>query len=270
MNFVQGEKFMGIADYIYAPATRHRDDYNGLVNTLDFTLLKDNDIIYTHIFYVYQLFDILQHLKAKVIVVTHNADEEANVVPPENVLKWFSSNVTVDDKRVVSLPLALENNRWFKKTKKLDIMEAISKQSRTYQNLLYMNFNVDNNPKERQPLYQMLEGRSWVTTGRGKNGSGFEGFIKDIYNHKYVLCPRGSSMDCHRRWETLHMGSIPIVRKDSNNWAYGHDLPILFVDDWKEVTEQLLNDKWEYFTTTTWNMSKLNFDYWKNLILNGK
>jgi hypothetical protein len=270
MNYVQGEKFMSIADHIYAPSTRHRDDYNGLVNTLDFTQLKDNDIIYTHIFYVQQLFNILKHLKPKVVVVTHNADEEANVAPPENVLKWFSSNVTVDDKRVVSLPLALENNRWFKKIKKLDIMEAVLKQPKTYQNLLYMNFNADNNPKERLPLYQMLEGKSWVTTGRTKNGSGFEGFINNIYNHKYVLCPRGSSMDCHRRWETLHMCSIPVVRKDSNNWAYGHDLPILFVEDWKEVTEELLNDKWEYFTTTTWNMDKLNFDYWKNLILNGR
>jgi len=271
MDWVQGEKFMTLANHIYAPTIKYKDDYikGGLVNTLNFSSLKDGDIIYTHTFYVYQLLDILKYVKAKVILITHNADEEVNIVPPSNVIKWYGSNVTINDPRIVSLPLALENNRWFKKTKKLDIMEARLNTPRTYKNLLYMNFSVVNYPVEREPLYNMLEGKPWVTSYKGRNGTDFTGYLENICNHKYILCPRGSSMDCHRRWESLHMGSVPIIRKDSNNWAYGHDLPILFVDDWKEVTEQLLNDKWEYFMKGDWNMEKLTFEYWKNKIVNG-
>jgi hypothetical protein len=65
------------------------------------------------------------------------------------------------------------------------------------------------------------------------------------------------------------MGTIPIVRKDSNNWAYGNDLPILFVNDWEEVNEGLLNDVYSTFQNKTWNLEKLTFEYWKNKIING-
>jgi hypothetical protein len=266
LDFVQGEKFMWIADYQYAPTKRHKDDYCHLVNTLDFSLLKDGDIIYTHIFYVKQLFSILQYMKVKVIIVTHNADENADVIPPDNVICWYSSNVTIEHPRVKSLPLALENNKWFKKVRKLDIMETRLRKPIGHKSLVYLNCNTANNPRERLPIYQMFEGKPWVTTGRGKNGGDFVSYLENICNHKYVFCPRGSNMDCHRRWESLHMGTIPIVRKDSNNWSYGNDLPILFINDWKEVTKELLIDKYPMFINGTWNMKKLTFEYWKNKI----
>lgn len=266
LDWVQGEKFMEMADYKYAPATRHKDDYCGLVNTLNFSLLKDGDIIYTHIFYVHQLFDILQWLSVKVYVITHNADENADFRPPANVLCWWSSNVTIEHPRVKSLPLALENNRWFKKVKKLDIMEDRLKRPILHRNLVYLNCNVVNNPTERKPIYQMFEGKPWVTIGRGKNGGDFEGYLENICDHKYMFCPRGSSMDCHRRWECLHMGTVPIIRKDYNNWSYGNAMPILYINDWNEVTKELLVDMWPMFKDGEWNKKKLTFEYWKNKI----
>ena len=32
---------------------------------------------------------------------------------PKNVIKWYSQNVNVKDDRLVSLPIGLENSRWF-------------------------------------------------------------------------------------------------------------------------------------------------------------
>jgi predicted proteasome-type protease len=41
MNWIQGDKFMNIADLRYAPTHRSDDDYCGLVNTFYEKRLKD-------------------------------------------------------------------------------------------------------------------------------------------------------------------------------------------------------------------------------------
>jgi hypothetical protein len=62
------------------------------------------------------------------------------------------------------------------------------------------------------------------------------------------------------------MGTIPIEKKNINNQFYT-DLPILFVNDWEEVTESLLQDEYERIIHMEWNFEMLNFSYWKDKIL---
>ena len=73
-------------------------------------------------------------------------------------------------------------------------------------------------------------------------------------------------MDTHRIWETLYMGSFPIVKKDINNWFY-NKLPIFYINKWEDVNERLLNDMW---ADRDWgdNRNMLEFSYWKNKIMN--
>lgn len=40
--------------------------------------------------------------------------------------------------------------------------------------------------------------------------------------------------DTHRLWKTLYMDSIPIVKYESAHHLFT-DLPILFINDWKEI-----------------------------------
>ena len=61
------------------------------------------------------------------------------------------------------------------------------------------------------------------------------------------------------------MGSIPIVKRCStiNEFA---DLPILFIDEWSDLTIELLEEKYAEIIGKTWNMEKLKFSYWKKII----
>lgn len=267
IDWIQGEKFQDIADHRYAPPIRHSDDYCRLVNDLDFKKLKSGDIIYTHAFYVKQLFEILELLGVKVYVISHNGDDDADFAPPDNVLHWYSQNVMIQHPRVTSIPLGVENNKWCVKQNKLKKMELRLQSQRSRNGLVYMNFNIANYPSEREHVYRLFENKSWVTSVRGKNGMDFDGYLEGLCNHKYVLCPRGSSNNCHRRWESLYMGAIPIVRRDINN-AFYSDMPILYVDKWEEVTTELLND---FYKTRifVWDLveKQLTFTWWKNKIL---
>ncbi len=67
-----------------------------------------------------------------------------------------------------------------------------------------------------------------------------------ISTHKFILSPHGNGLDCHRTYESLLLGVIPIVRKSSLSDCELYDgLPILVVDNWADINEQMLNEFYE-------------------------
>jgi hypothetical protein len=140
-------------------------------------------------------------------------------------------------------------------------------QDKVYTSLVYANFDVKTNPSKRKEVLEFFKGRWWVTVEQGKNGQNFAEYINNVYNHKFVICPEGNGIDTHRFWETLYMGSIPIVEKNINNSFYT-GLKICWIDDWEEVNETLLNDCWNDIHEWEGNTDLLTFEYWKNKILN--
>ena len=121
----------------------------------------------------------------------------------------------------------------------VQVMVEVATQPRDIQNMVYANFVVDNHPS-RGPLLEFAKSKSWITVGTpDQTLAGRRAFLQKVRNHSFVLCPRGGGVDTHRLWETLYMGSIPIVKRDIAHAAW-QDLPILFVDSWDEVTEDRL------------------------------
>lgn len=277
-TYIQGNKFKELAKFIYAPlrgkvnGNKYRDDINNikptdyryLVSTIDKRQLTENDIIYTHTFYADQLFEYLENIKFKLKVVTHNSDTSTDFIPPENIT-WFSTNVNIDHPRIKSIPIGLENDNWY--PDKWDKMKRKLSGAKVFKNLLYLNHNIKTNPVKRQPPYDVLAGRPWVTVGSGSNGQGFDNYLDNIYNHPYVVCPEGNGIDTHRVWECLYVNTIPVMVKNINNSFYT-DLPILLIDEWDELTERFLHDKYMEMAEHTWNHEKLWMDYWKQYIIN--
>lgn len=267
IDFITGEKFKEVGDFTYSPGIRHRDDYDGLQNTFNKNGLKDLNIVYTHTIYAMQLLDLISYIGKEFIVITHNADVniDESFIVPGNVKRWFAQNVNVINDKIESIPIGLENDRWFKHIRKKEKMEARIRTVKQNYNLVYMNHNIKTNPSERELPYRLFGNRPWVTSVRGVNGSGFDQYLDNVYNHKFMICPRGNGMDTHRLWECLYMGTVPIVKKDINNWFYNR-LPILYVDEWEDVNEGMLIDKLPLYETGNWNKEMLTFNYWKNHI----
>lgn len=90
-------------------------------------------------------------------------------------------------------------------------------------------------------------------------------FFREIKAHSFTLCPRGNGIDTHRLWETLYMGSIPIVRHDVAINEF-NDLPICFVNNWHEVTVEFLEKERIRIKNATYCMNKLKIGYWINKI----
>lgn len=268
IDFITGEKFYDVADFIYSSNNVEdgNEDYNKLNNTFDIKKLKDINIVYLHTMYKNQFFAIIRNLDNKFIIVTHNSD--INIINvdnlPDNVIRWFSQNVGVKDDRLQSLPIGLENERWFAHlNKKLKISQKL-KETKNFKNLLYVNHNVNTFKDDRVEPYKIFKNK-WTTLEMGTNGQNFDNYLDNIYNHKFVLSPRGNGIDTHRKWEALYLNTIPIEKRNINNSFY-EDLPICFVDDWSQVTEEFLTIEYNRISNTTWNLNKLDMFYWKNEI----
>ncbi|CAF1021949.1 unnamed protein product [Adineta ricciae] len=90
--------------------------------------------------------------------------------------------------------------------------------------------------------------------------------------YPFWLSPRGNGLDCHRTWEALYLGVIPIVWNSSLNSLYVN-LPIIVINDYTEITEKFLLTKLReivFQKRNNWPIyryEKLKFGYWRRLIL---
>ena len=276
-NLIQGEKFIQIADFAFCYSN---DDFNIFENTFTAENVnkcdKDIIIVYSHIHWTNQLFQYIRENKIakKIILITHNSDHEVNEElwqkKSECVIKWFSQNINYVHEDLISIPIGLENSRWFienlnKREKLIDVSEG----HKRMWNWLYINHSIKTYPKERKECYEIFKDKDWCTLVEGYNGYNYDQYINNIFNHPFVVCSRGNGFDTHRFVETLLLGSYPVVIRNINNSQYS-DLPIVYVNSWKEVTKSFLEVKYLEFnknkSNNIYNFEKLKFDYWRDLI----
>ena len=85
----------------------------------------------------------------------------------------------------------------------------------------------------------------------------------------FVVSPFGNGYDCHRTWEALILGCIPIVKTSGLDSLYD-DLPVLIVQDWTDITEKLLmsviTDFKKKHEKGKFNYDKLTLNYWMSKI----
>jgi hypothetical protein len=243
-------------------------------------IAKELNIIYTPT-------DKLKEVINNQFILAHNSDgcilEKNKRIRPMNLLKprmvdffWdnipstlkilFSQNADIRDERIVPLPIGLERERWFPQLRKKDVlMETMQKQI-SKNKLVYLNVNPDTNINSRPLLYQLFSNNNWCTVECCRNGDSFENFVNKIKSHKFVFCPDGNGMDTHRTWETLYIGSYPIVERHYFTEEFSKHVPILIVDNWAEITEEFLNNKYKEFQNKEWNWNLLKAEYWQTLI----
>lgn len=269
MDWIQGHKFQQMSTWTFKPHDTAPCDYYCYSNTLDLSKLKDGDIIYTQGFthYKHALLNIIRGTK-NVILISHNCDNpvDDSFDIPDNVIIWYAQNVTTMHPKVSGIPTGLENDiRDFGKNKK-EKMLAKMNETKNIKNLVYIDHRIGVNPAERTRPYQVLSNKPWVTAKTDTDNVSYDVYLDNLYNHKFVICPWGNGISTHRPWEAMYMNTIPIERRDTNNRFY-RDMPICFINDWDELTEDFLNNEYNRIINLDWDKEMLTFAYWKNKII---
>jgi hypothetical protein len=178
-------------------------------------------------------------------------------------LFWFSQNVMSNgDKRLIALPIGLERKRWSNGTKH-ETIKSMMTTNVERDNLLYVNFNEKNHYSRKNLKLHFKQFKDCKIINNKIN---FNSYCNDLVRSKYTISPIGNGFDCHRTWEALYLGSIPIIEKNNYYNEIYHDMPVLLVDDYTKLTENFLLEKYKEIVNKS--KEKLNPIYWKNKILN--
>ena len=214
--------------------------------------------------------------------ITHNSDYEINQqllnLGPK-FQKWFCQNKNINDNRFISIPIGLENFESCLSYKgefgkhatlpingfqKKEYISFLSSNYNTHNNLVYLNFNTTTYPSERNHVKNVFSNEPWVFK---QDNVHWKTYYDSLSNSKFCFSPRGNGIDCHRTWEALYLRTIPIIKKEFYIQEFS-DLPILFIDDWSQITESYLLEKYEEFKNINFNLDKLKLSYWYNEINN--
>ena len=203
---------------------------------------------------------IVKSLNTKFVLITHYGDREAglhnNILNHPLLVKWYGQNMGIISKKTFAIPIGLENNYW--KRSNINTIKRHSNNKKIQ--LLYLNFSLGTNQDRPEIMNNLLE------KGFTKNKKlDWDYYIEDLSRHKFCISPEGNGVDCHRTWECLYLGVIPIIKK-STCMSYFDDLPILFVENYDVISVEYLNKKYEDFQKIKFNLDKLSISYWKKKI----
>ncbi len=81
----------------------------------------------------------------------------------------------------------------------------------------------------------------------------------------FVVSPFGAGLDCHRTWEALALGCVPILRRSALAPVCS-GLPCVFVDDWRQVNTSFLRHSADLMQQAKFQFGPLFKDFWMRKI----
>ena len=233
----------------------------------------------------------LPTLQTKIVLVSGDSDKyisdipyltgyisEYNITCYQSILdspfivKWFVTNCMFSHPKIVHLPYGLDYHTlaeqdiypWGKKAspnqQETELLEIVrlSKHFTQRRRPIYSNFHFNYQRGDRQEAMDGIPSELiYYEPGQLTRGASFRNQSEFIF----IASPWGNGPDCIRTWEGLILGCIPIVKRSPMCSVYD-DLPVLIVDKWSDVTEQLLLETFQRFSTMTFMYEKLTLAYW--------
>tara|TARA_B100001996_G_C18620781_1_gene577638 strand:+ start:161 stop:1204 length:1044 start_codon:yes stop_codon:yes gene_type:complete len=247
----------------------NKDDKTSLVRSRSLDI-QNNQTIFTHSDLLEDLFNQVEKIEGieNLKIVTHMSDKIFNKKTykkiPKQVSKVYSVNLDFKGNKVSNIPLGLANEFSEKNLHKNDFTSLSINEYFKNEVGLYLNFNPNTNYKIRHRLYSKFDNYNWVKIGNHDLSK--DRYKEDLKNSTFVLCPGGNGPDTHRVWETLYSGSIPVVTKSITLNAF-HDLPILFVDSFEDVTYEKLENYLLNLNEENLSLKKLSLIWWRSELL---
>jgi len=290
IDYINSNNFRDISDFVL---------WDNNYKPFTFDILKKNAIIWCKRDYIFELFKNLQFSGRNYILITGASDYEVGLrefsQKPKCIKKWFAQNVNYKHPDLISIPIGLHPDRdideahldvsWF--INKVNEFKNVPKSKET----LYCNWSMHTNPNERLHIIpklsqnniktkwdypdftserKILNTKEFELYKQGKSTiqkvstvHGYYDYCNEMSRYQFVVSPPGNGIDCHRTWEALYMGSMPIIL---NSILYDEftELPIIKVNDWTDVTYELLYS----YLNKEYNYEKLYMNYWIKRIIN--
>jgi hypothetical protein len=254
MNFITGNKFKKICDYIFDENGLHKTEINNKI--LIFFVKTDLiDLFYSKYIpnYPFKL-------------ITHNSDypiteNHLKYLDNKLLVSWYAQNVNFKHEKLKSIPIGIANEIWPHGNESVLINE-IGK-NRTKNNLIYCNFDIKTNFYERNKCILSMN-RNNLNMVKKTN---FETYISELSSSFFCLSPNGNGIDCHKTWESIYLKTIPVVT-ESINMEFYRDYPVYIIKSWDDFNINDLHEDLYSKIIKGYDLKKINIDYYYEVIKN--
>lgn len=238
---------------------------------------------------------MLPHITTPFIVITGYDDNDTrepifqSILNHPLLIKLYSQNCFEIHPKLHSLPIGLDyhtlsvhnpNQTWSKitpltpKEQEWQILH-LKKTMRPLNNTIpkvCTNFHHSMSEPElrrerREPIYRYLYDKDYMLW---LPQSDRLSFYKILDHFAFCLCPIGNGYDTYRLWETVVLGRIAIVQRIKDFGSMYDDLPIIQVDNWEDINEEYLQEKYNEVVrkldNNEYKLEKLTLKYWIDLI----
>lgn len=264
-DIINGCNFQTVADHVIDQGTIfHRRRYG------------DGDVVYCKTDLTPVLFTELSGFQGELVLITHQSDLAVDDMlfrtRPPCIRKWFAQNATHQHPDLIPIPIGLENHAGPSKGGMVDFgfLQTGDFSPPLCKNVdnIYCNFRLHTHPN-RLNIFNFLISSKLGDHAERKT---YAEYWKEASRFLFIASPRGNGIDCHRTWEALLMGSVPIVERHSIYDAFD-GLPILQIEKWEDlVNPDLLawhienHRKGGLFD----NPAKLYMPYWREQVANAR
>jgi hypothetical protein len=256
--YISGDSFRALADHALDDASH-----------IDPKTVADGDVLFvgTHELDRFRL-EILPRIHTRFLLITHNSDvnideQRAAFADDERVVHWFAQNVAFRHTKITPIPIGLENRRLHCNGIVHDFDCLRQSYCEKKPRILY-GFSVGTNIEERRPALAALSRSTCTDELEWTNSRAYRAKLNE---YGFVASPPGNGIDCHRTWEALYLGVIPIVRQSPlfSSSVY----PILPVNDWDDLVsynESDLREKYLRISKNICTCKQLWMPYWVETI----
>ena len=203
-------------------------------------MMEENDLLHL-------LAEIMLLKDTKFIIFCSNEDtpitEDIHPHIPQNVLAIYAANAVGYGGKVHPIPYGLQRKLYPVDVRLDEMQKALESDSKPTK-LLYINHAEHTNISERGNIREMFDNKSFATISPRVD---YPEYCRMIQQHKFMICPEGNAVDCHRNWEVLLLKRVPIMKRNPYLEECYKDYPILWVDDYADVNKTLLADNDDLF-----------------------
>jgi hypothetical protein len=87
-------------------------------------------------------------------------------------------------------------------------------------------------------------------------------FYNALKDHKFCISPEGNGIDCHRHYEALMLGCIPVVEDHPLMRQLYEGCPILWTKSYRDINETVLQRKYKEMLDQQWDFSRLFLSFY--------
>jgi hypothetical protein len=161
------------------------------------------------------------------------------------LVRWYSQNCDGDHPRIKPFPIGLDLHtpRSFATPAGLVRQLETIRQDRVDRRSprLFCDFSISRGSRQRRELLEALDGCPHVDFLKRRVS---QRAIWKLYSqYPLVLSTEGNGLDCHRTWELLYLGCIVVTKTSPLDPLY-EGLPVIIVDDWREVRDPEAPGRW--------------------------